>query len=222
MMGFLCGILGSCVLCCMPSQMMEELIYKIRQKDTNKEMFRHHLEKIGELLAYQVLENLDKTDVEVETLLGCKAHHMLVHQNPVLITILRAGLPLNSGVMKVFPESDVGFIAMSRDESTLKSRTSYIACPDITDKIVILTDTMLATGGSLVDAIKILEKKKPSQIYVLCAIASQVGIDRIKSQFTEIKVFAACIDPTLNDKGFIVPGLGDAGDRSFGKKHEEN
>lgn len=198
--------------------MMDSLIYEIRDPQTQKKAFRECLEKIGELLAYDIKQALPTQEASIETLTGHKATHNLVCQNPVLITILRAGLPLNSGVMNVFKESDVGFIAMARDELTLKSRTDYIAVPEITNKVVILTDTMLATGGSLIDAISLIKDKSPSKIYIIATIASQPGIDRIMKAHPDVHILAACIDPALNEKGYIIPGLGDAGDRAYGKK----
>jgi uracil phosphoribosyltransferase len=206
--------------CAIPHQMMESLIYKIRDPMTQKKVFRESLEKIGELLAIEVLEDLECYESKIETLTNEIATHSLLVENPVLITILRAGLPLNQGVMTVFPEADVGFIAMARNEKTLKSNTSYTAFPELENKIVIVTDTMLATGGSLIDAINMIKAKNPSRIYVLAAMASKPGLDRILKACPYVKIIAACVDPALNEKGFIIPGLGDAGDRAFGKKNE--
>jgi uracil phosphoribosyltransferase len=148
------------------------------------------------------------------------ATHALVDETPVLVTILRAGLPLNNGVQKVFPNSEVGFLAMSRNEETLKAKVDYIAIPNLKDRTVMITDTMLATGGSMVDAIQIIEKYEPKKIYVISAIASAPGIKRVLQYNPNVKIFAAVTDPTLNSKGYIMPGLGDAGDRAFGKKHK--
>lgn len=198
--------------------MMDSLIYEIRDPQTHKKAFRESLEKIGELLAFEIKQTLSTYEASITTLTGHKATHNLIMENPVLVTILRAGLPLNNGVMKVFKEADVGFIAMARDELTLKSRTDYIAMPDVTNKVVILTDTMLATGGSLIDAITLIKGKSPSKIYIIAAIASQPGVDRIMKAHPDVHILAACIDPALNEKGYIIPGLGDAGDRAYGKK----
>ena len=134
------------------------------------------------------------------------------------MTILRAGLPLNAGVQKVFPNAEVGFFAMARNEETLKAITSYIALPDLKDRYVILSDTMIGTGGSIVDAIAILNQRNPKKIYVVAAIASQSGVDYILEKFPSVAIFRAATDPCLNDKGYILPGLGDAGDRCYGKK----
>lgn len=203
-------------------QALSQLVYEIRDPNTDASHFRVALEKIGENLAYDVLENLRTKEVLIQTLTGAEAKHFLVDETPVLVTILRAGLPLNAGVQKVFPNAEVGFLAMSRNEETLKADVDYIALPNLRGKPVILSDTMLATGGSLLDAIQILEQRGAGKIMVLAAIASKQGIERIHAYNPSIQIFAAAIDPSLNDKGYIIPGLGDAGDRSYGKKHFES
>lgn len=204
------------------SQALTQLVFELRDPQTNRAQFRQALEKIGEYLALDVLEELETREVKIRTLTGADASHSLIVENPVLVTILRAGLPLNAGVHKVFPDAEVGFLAMSRDEETLKARVDYIGVPDLENRSVILSDTMLATGGSLLDAIQIIEKYNPKQIFIIAAIASEPGIARILQYDPSIKIFAAAIDPCLNHKGYIVPGLGDAGDRSYGQKRSKN
>lgn len=199
-------------------QALNQFVYEIRNPKTDASHFRQALEKIGEHLACDVLEELNTEEVSIQTLTGTEAKHPLVSETPVLVTILRAGLPLNEGVQRVFPNSEVGFLAMSRNEETLKAKVDYIALPDMKGKTVIISDTMLATGGSLLDAIKIVEQKGPQKIFVIAAIAAKPGIDRITKYNPKIKIFAAAIDQNLNEKGYIIPGLGDAGDRAFGKK----
>jgi uracil phosphoribosyltransferase len=200
------------------TQALEQLVYEIRDPQTNSVHFRDVLEKIGEYLALDVLKELSTVEKSIRTETGAVAQHKLVNEIPVLVTILRAGMPLNIGVHKVFVNSEVGFLAMSRDEKTLLAKVEYIALPEIKDRIVIVVDTMLATGGSLIDAIQIVEKSAPKQIIVLTAIASQPGIDRVKSVYPLVKIFSTAIDPSLNEKGYIIPGLGDAGDRAYGYK----
>jgi uracil phosphoribosyltransferase len=197
---------------------LDPLLYNLRDPQTTSYVFRDTLEKIGEYLALEVLSHLDNETVEIKTLTGGVAKHKIISENPVLVTILRAGLPLNQGVHKVFKDSDLGFLAMSRCESTLKPKVDYIALPDLKNKIVILTDTMIATGGSLIDALKIIESRQPKSIFVISAIASEQGVARLQAHNPSIVIISAAIDPVLNEKGFIVPGLGDAGDRAFGDK----
>jgi len=200
------------------TQALSQLVYELRNPKTNPANFRQTLETIGEYLARQLQENLITKEVTVNTLTGVKARSRLINETPTLVTILRAGLPLNAGVQKVFPNAEVGFIAMSRDEKTFAAKVEYVAFPDIKNKTVILADTMLATGGSIIDALKIIEEYKPKQIFVIAAVASKPGIERIAKYNPNIKIFAAVVDPRLNDKGYIIPGLGDAGDRAYGKK----
>lgn len=199
-------------------QALSQLVYEIRNPETEAEPFRAALESIGEYLALGVQEELATQNVTIKTLMGAEATHALVSEKPVLITILRAGLPLNAGVQRVFPHSEVGFFAMSRNEETLKADVEYQALPELKNAVVILSDSMLATGGSLLDAIKIIEPLGPKQIYVVVAIASEAGLARIRQHNPAIKIHFAALDPLLNDKGYILPGLGDAGDRAFGKK----
>ncbi|MBS0585570.1 MAG: uracil phosphoribosyltransferase, partial [Verrucomicrobia bacterium] len=201
------------------TQALSQYVYEIRNPKTDAVHFRQSLEKIGEILAFDLLEELSTKEVVIETLTGKEAKHLLIDDTPVLVTILRAGLPLNTGIQRVFPNAEVGFLAMARNEETLKAATDYIALPDIAGKTVILSDTMLATGGSLIDAIRIIEKGSPKKLFIITAIASKAGIERITKHNPEIKIFAAAIDASLSDKGYILPGLGDAGDRAYGKKH---
>jgi len=150
-------------------QALCELVYEIRNPQTDSFRFRQALEKIGEILARDVLDELSTKEVAIQTLTGAEAKHRLVDEIPVLVTILRAGLPLNAGVQRVFQNVETGFFAMSRDEETLKADVAYIALPDLKGKTVIITDTMLATGGSLLDAIQIIEKRGPITIRQLQA-----------------------------------------------------
>lgn len=195
-----------------------QLVYEIRNPQTDSAHFRQALEKIGEYLALSVLQELNTAEATIQTLTGVEAKHQLLEETPVLITILRAGLPLNAGVQKVFPNAKVGFLAMARNEETLKATVHYVALPDLKDRTVIISDTMLGTGGSLIDAIKIIEPYGPKKIFIITAISCEPGIARILQYNPTVKIFAAAIDPMLNDKGYIIPGLGDAGDRCYGKK----
>lgn len=214
-----CGLLLSSGTVFGGPQALSELVYEIRNPETGSVSFRQALEKIGENLALGVLEELHTKEVAIQTLTGAEAKHLVIDEVPVLVTILRAGLPLNAGVQKVFPGAKVGFLAMSRNEETLKAKAEYIALPNLEGKTVIISDTMLATGGSLLNAIQIIEERFPQKIFVITAIASKPGIERISKYNPAIKIFAAAIDPSLNEKGFIIPGLGDAGDRAYGTKH---
>lgn len=200
------------------TQALSELVYEIRDPATDSLHFRQDLESIGEYLALQVLEELDTKGYSIQTLTGAMAIHELVDETPILITIMRGGIPLNQGVLKVFTDSKVGFLAMSRNEETLQAKVEYVSLPDLLDRSVIISDTMLATGGSMLNAIQIVESYRPKNIYVITAIASKPGIEAIQQHNPRIKIFAAAIDPSLNQHGYIIPGLGDAGDRCYGEK----
>lgn len=200
------------------SQALSQLLFEIRNPETGSYHFRGALESLGEYLALEVLEELQTKESSVTTMTGAKATHTVLDETPVLMTILRAGLPLNAGIHKVFPRSEVGFFAMSRDEATLKAKLEYVSLPAIKGKTIILSDTAVATAGSILDAVRIIEAHHPKRIIIVAAVASSLGIETIAAHNPSIKVFAGSIDPTLNDKGYIVPGLGDAGDRSYGKK----
>lgn len=197
---------------------LHHFVFDIRNPKTEAKTFRESLRKIGQFMAYEVLDDLPSIEVSIETLTGAVATHSLCNETPVLITILRAGMPLLEGVQSVFADSEVGFLGMARNEETLEPMTNYVAIPNLKGRTVILVDTLLATGGSFIDAIKLIEESGPKKILVLCAIASQAGIERIVNYSDKIEIYPAAIDPTLNHKGYIVPGLGDAGDRSYGHK----
>jgi uracil phosphoribosyltransferase len=204
------------------TQALDQLVYEIRLPETNLAEFRQAVEKIGEYLALNVLEELSKKEVTIQTLLEEEALHSVVDETPVLVTILRAGLPLNAGVQKVFPNAEVGFLGMARDKDTLKAKVDYVSLPDLRGKSVIVSDTAVATGGSLLDAIQIIEQYEPKQIFVITALTCNQGIQRVLQHNPNIKIFAAAVDSSLNEKGYIIPGLGDAGDRSYGEKYISN
>ncbi len=217
---FAFAFLGSSLAAGAQNQALSQLVYEIRNPQTDAAHFRQAVEKIGEYLALEVLEELNAKDATITTVTGAEAKHKLIDETPVLVTILRAGLPLNAGIHKVFPNAEVGFFAMARNEETLKAAVHYVALTNLKNQTVILSDTLLATGGSILNAIQEIEKHGPKRIYIISAIASKTGIEQILRYRPDIKIFAAAIDPGLNDKGYISPGLGDAGDRSFGKKIE--
>lgn len=197
---------------------LESLVFKIRDPNTDKKEFREYLEKIGEYIALDVAKDFKTKKQNIKTVLLKEAEHNLLDENIVLVTILRAGLPLFNGVFKVFPDAEAGFFAMQRNETTLKASIDYVALPPIENKTVIIADTMLATGGSMLDAIKIIEKRNPKKIILISAIAAKEGIENILKHDPNILIYPAYVDQILNDVGYIVPGLGDAGDRCYGIK----
>lgn len=193
-------------------------------RDVNRQgqrmVFRRNLERIGEIAAYEISKILEYREVEIQTPLAVKGSSELTIQ-PIVMTILRAGLPLFDGVMNYFDKADAGFVAAYRKEegANISVRQDYVTCPDVSNRPLILTDPMLATGSSLKEALdEILKIGKPSSLHIVCAIAAQGGVDFVAKNFPQANIWCGAIDPELNDKKYIVPGLGDAGDLSFGCK----
>lgn len=182
--------------------------------------FRRNLERIGEIAAYEISKNLAYEAIHIQTPLAQKNSYALSKQ-PIVMTILRAGLPLFNGVMNYFDKADAGFIAAYRKEkgTELSIQQDYITCPNINHRPLILTDPMLATGSSLIKALEeILTHGTPSSLHIVCAIASEQGIEKLCKNFPQVHLWCGGIDPQLNGKNYIVPGLGDAGDLSYGSK----
>ena len=184
--------------------------------------FRRNIERIGEVAAYELSKTLRFKTVDVTTPLGIASTSLLEAQ-PVLGTILRAGLPLHQGMLNYFDKADNAFISAYRkhhSDGSFEISLEYISCPDLNNRVLILCDPMLATGASIVETIQAIQKTyTPSQIHIVVTIASQKGIEHVEKELgADISIWCAAIDPILNDKSYIVPGLGDAGDLAFGSK----
>lgn len=199
-------------------------ISELRNTDVQADRmrFRRNLERIGEVIAYEISKLLPWEDVEVQTPLGIHTSKILKEQ-PVLATILRAGLPLHNGLLNYFDKADNAFISAYRKhhrDGSFEIKLEYLASPSIENRILIISDPMLATGASLIKAIEYLkEEGRPSQIHIVCAIACSVGIEYvIREVGDEVNIWCGDIDDELTAKGYIVPGLGDAGDLAFGIK----
>ena len=181
--------------------------------------FRRNIERIGEVAAYELSKTLQFKPVEVTTPLGI-APTQLLKEQPVLATILRAGLPLHQGMLNYFDKADNAFISAYRKhhpDGSFEISLEYLSCPNLNDRVLILCDPMLATGASLVETIQ--ETYTPAQIHIVVTIASQKGIEHVEKELgADTPIWCAAIDPILNDKSYIVPGLGDAGDLAFGTK----
>jgi len=202
----------------MNNPLLEELLYTVRDPTTTAPIFRFALERIGEHLGFEIAKDLVTQEQRITTSLGQTATHSLLKEELTLVTVLRAGIPLYNGLLKAFPKAESGFVGAMRNEETLNATISYIALPDIKNKIIILADTMIATGGSIVDTIKLLDMHAPKKIIVAGAFVAPEGVAKIKEYDKNIRVYAAQIDCLLNEKGYILPGLGDAGDRCYGRK----
>jgi len=203
--------------------LLSNWIHEIRSADIQKDRmrFRRNLERIGEIAAYEISKVLPFTDTEVQTPLGVSPSKTLKEQ-PVLATILRAGLPLHQGLLNYFDQADNAFISAYRKhekDGSFEISLEYISCPDLDNRILIISDPMLATGSSLVKTIHFLkEEGKPREIHIVTAIACTVGIEYVKREEPAIIIWCGDIDDELTAKGYIVPGLGDAGDLAYGAK----
>jgi uracil phosphoribosyltransferase len=188
---------------------------------TDRMRFRRNLERIGEIAGYEISRMLPYEELEIQTPLGISNSKMLKNQ-PVLATILRAGLPLHQGLLNVFDKADNAFISAYRKhvrDGSFEISMSYITSPELDNRILIISDPMLATGSSMVKTIQQLRSEgNPAEIHVVTAIACTVGIEYLRRALPACKIWCGAIDDELTAKGYIVPGLGDAGDLSFGNK----
>lgn len=191
------------------------------QKDSMR--FRQNMERIGEILAYEISKDLEYEKIELKTSLG-KSNLSVIKESPYLITIMRAGIPFYQGFLNFFDKSESGFIGAFRSEPDEKNQFNidmdYIAVGEIKGKEVILIDPMLATGKSVIKAVnRLLKKGTPKVIHIVALIASRQGYEYVKKNISVTsKIWIAAMDEKLNDKSYIVPGLGDAGDLCYGKK----
>ena len=196
--------------------MIKRDVTLLRDKSTGPETFRDAVKRISTVLAVEISRNFTLTTFKVKTPLeitdGYKAS-----QDVVLVPVLRAGLGMVSGFLAILPNARVGHIGLQRDEDTLMPVEYYYKTPKNIDvATVILIDPMLATGGSASEAIKFLKKRGAKNIIFACLVAAPEGIQKMEKDHPDVKIFGAALDRELNDKGYILPGLGDAGDRTFG------
>lgn len=188
----------------------------LRNKETNSEKFRISLKRISLILASEATKNLALNKFEIQTPLE-KTNGFELQQKIVLVPILRAGLSLVEGFLALLPHAQVGHIGLQRNEETLQPIDYYFKVPsNIHESKVLLLDPMLATGGSASGAIKYLKNKGAKNISLVSIIAAPEGISKVNNDHPEVEIFTASVDRQLNDKGYILPGLGDAGDRTFG------
>lgn len=188
----------------------------LRDKNTNPEVFREAVKRISLMLAVEISKEYQVNKIEVETPLEKTTGYRL-KQNVVLVPVLRAGLGMVSGFLEVIPDAKVGHIGLQRNEETLEPIEYYYKTPkDIGNSQVILLDPMLATGGSSSEALKYLKKRGVKKCVFACLVAAPEGVKKIAAEHPEIPIFCAALDRKINERGYILPGLGDAGDRTFG------
>ena len=191
----------------------------MRDKDTPTAVFRQLLREIGQLLAYEVTRDLPMTIKTIETPMQRMEAPTLAGKKLALVSILRAGNGLLDGVLELIPSARVGFIGLYRDEKTLQPVQYYFKVPEaLEDRLVITVDPMLATGNSSVAAVDLLKQARATNIRFLCLLAAPEGLARMKEAHPDVPILTAAVDERLNDVGYIVPGLGDAGDRMYGTK----
>ncbi|BAI80575.1 uracil phosphoribosyltransferase [Deferribacter desulfuricans SSM1] len=191
----------------------------VRDKNTPKKEFKELVDEIAMLMAYEITKDFPLEEIEIETPI-CKTKSWVVSgKKVVLVPILRAGLGMVDGVLKLIPSARVGHVGIYRDPKTVKPVTYYFKIPsDCEDRDFILIDPMLATGGSAVEAARILKENGVKNIKFMCLIAAPEGVEAFSKAHPDIKIYTAALDERLNEKKYIVPGLGDAGDRLFGTK----
>lgn len=191
----------------------------IRNKETGSKDFRELVEEVAMLMAYEVTRDLPLEEIEIQTPICKTTCKMLSGKKVAIVPILRAGLGMVDGMLKLIPAAKVGHIGLYRDEETLKPVEYFCKLPqDIQEREIIVTDPMLATGGSAIDAISALKKRGAKSIRLMCLISSPEGIKAVMDEHPDVDIYVAAIDERLNEKGYIIPGLGDAGDRLFGTK----
>ncbi|MBQ4517722.1 MAG: uracil phosphoribosyltransferase [Clostridia bacterium] len=185
---------------------------------TNKE-FRELVEEITMLMCYEALRDLPLEEVEIETPIQKTTQKMIKGKKMAVVPILRAGLGMVNGMLNLVPSAKVGHIGMYRDEETMEPHEYYCKLPaDIEKRLIVVVDPMLATGGSAIDAIRQIKSYGGSQIKFLCLIAAPEGIEALSKAHPDVEIYCANVDEKLNERCYIVPGLGDAGDRIFGTK----
>lgn len=191
----------------------------MREKDTGSKDFRQLLSEIAMLMCYEITRDIPVVDVEIETPVAKMTAQKIGGKKLAIVPILRAGLGMVDGILSLIPVAKVGHIGLYRDPETHNPVEYYCKLPqDIQDRYIIVCDPMLATGGSASGAIEMLKKRGCTQIKLLCLVAAPEGVERLQAEHPDVQIYSAALDEKLNDHAYIVPGLGDAGDRLFGTK----
>ncbi|MFZ5943930.1 MAG: uracil phosphoribosyltransferase [Bacillota bacterium] len=199
--------------------MIQHKLTYIRSKDTGSKEFRELVEEVAMLMTYEVTRDLPLEDTTIETPVAEAQCKVISGRKVGFVPILRAGLGMVGGMLKLIPAAKVGHIGLYRDPDTLEPVEYYCKLPtDLTERDLIVIDPMLATGGSASAAIKFLKDRGVKNIKLMCLIAAPEGIQRIQDDHPDVDIYVAAVDKMLNDHGYIVPGLGDAGDRLYGTK----
>ncbi|WP_127160852.1 uracil phosphoribosyltransferase [Veillonella sp. VA137] len=203
----------------MTHPLIQHKVTLIRSVETGTKDFRQLLEEIALLMGYEITRDLPLEDVEVQTPLVKAIGKQIAGKKLGIVPILRAGLGMVNGLLELMPMAKVGHVGMYRDPETLKPIEYYCKLPsDLADRRIIVTDPMLATGGSAAAAISLLKEKGAKEIQLMCLVAAPEGVEVVNKAHPDVRIYVAALDEKLNDHGYILPGLGDAGDRIFGTK----
>ncbi|OKY54194.1 uracil phosphoribosyltransferase [Megasphaera cerevisiae] len=198
--------------------LIQHKVTLMRQKETGSKDFRNLLEEITMLMGYEITRDLPLEDVVIETPIAKMTGKQISGKKMGIIPVLRAGLGMVQGMLNLVPTAKVGHIGLYRDPQTLEPVEYYCKLPDVVDRDFIIVDPMLATGGSASAAITLLKNKGIENIKLMCLVAAPEGVQRINKDHPDVRIYVAALDDKLNEHGYIVPGLGDAGDRIFGTK----
>lgn len=188
---------------------------RIRDIRTPREILRDLLREIGILMVYELLSDLRTEEREIETWLGARRFPLLEEDKVVFVAVLRAGLPMLEGALSVLSGAGTGFLALKRNEETLESHIFYVRLPDIEGRRVVILDPMLATGGTLISSLEEVKKRKPAETVSVHIVCAPEGIERVRERFPRHRLLTVSVDEGLNDRGYIIPGLGDMGDRLY-------
>jgi len=203
----------------MTHPLIQHKVTLIRSVDTGTKDFRELLEEIALLMGYEITRDLPLEDVKVQTPLVETVGKQIAGKKVGIVPILRAGLGMVNGLLELMPMAKVGHVGMYRDPKTLQPVEYYCKLPsDLSERRIIVTDPMLATGGSAAAAISLLKEKGAKEIQLMCLVAAPEGVEVVNKAHPDVRIYVAALDEKLNDHGYILPGLGDAGDRIFGTK----
>ena len=198
--------------------LIQHKVTLMRKQETGSKDFRNLLEEITMLMGYEITRDLPLEDIDVETPVAPMKGKQISGRKIGIVPVLRAGLGVVQGLLDLMPTAKVGHIGLYRDPKTLKPVEYYCKLPDVKNRDFIIVDPMLATGGSASAAISLLKEKGIHHIKLMCLVAAPQGVKKVNTDHPDVKIYVAALDDTLNEHGYIVPGLGDAGDRIFGTK----
>lgn len=202
----------------MDHPLIQHKVTLMRKKETGSKDFRNLLEEITMLMGYEITRDLPLEDVEIETPVAKMIGKQISGKKLGIVPVLRAGLGMVQGMLNLIPTAKVGHIGLYRDPQTLEPVEYYCKLPDVEDRDFIIVDPMLATGGSASAAVTLLKEKGIKNIKLMCLVAAPQGVQKVNADHPDVRIYVAALDDKLNDQGYIVPGLGDAGDRIFGTK----